>query len=129
MTVADAAVCRDCGHPEDLHTDRCNFWSISHFCNCPAFVADVNRPDDMHMEHKRGQCFNCVEPAAASDRGAGELADILAAHYRLVRRKNIARQECLCGEWSLTNRSEAFVEEQHRAHVAEEIVKTGWEKR
>lgn len=54
MTAADAAVCQHCGHPQQAHhaSEGCLFkqnrplWINHGRCTCPAFVADVNRPDD-----------------------------------------------------------------------------------
>lgn len=140
MSAADAAVCQ-CGHPKRYHDPDCIECRI-HDGLCFVFCADVNRPEcgkcghDRHGHLRCGAVEDddscaCDESVAASDRGAGELADLLAAHAPSHQVDGDYGEtqwiECICD-------SEYFVDtdagwDEHRAHVAAVLIAAGWEKR
>jgi hypothetical protein len=105
----------------------------------PAFVADVNRPDDHQHDGTLPAefCEDCAAAlAAVSDReGATEqLADLLAGHSHWVYAKHSEDRTttCVCGALEIGNLLDAEAPneyDEHRAHVAAVIVAAGWEKR
>lgn len=109
-------------------------------CPCPAFVADVNRPENRVgvIRHEWGDGKHyyahaddliCERCAAVPDReGATEqLAALLAAHqWGFSSNTNVVY--CVGCDWSegvgIKSPSEV-----HRSHLAAVIVAAGWEKR
>lgn len=124
-----AALCATfgCGHTYEEH------WSgtrVCANCPCPAFVADVNRPADetcaeCEAAHGPASCgdVDCWHRCpAASDRGAGELADILA--------DELAKRLDVLDEINRTGSTAPVVKVIHLGReLAAVLIAAGWEKR